>query len=244
MSAQSRSVLLQALIAGTAVAGAAVAVAGVTHADLSHPAVLASLVALAFGAELFAVGLFGNSHVSVSGGAIMACGALFGLFGVALAAVAVAIAGQIRTQRPALKTTFNAATFAIAGAAYVATFRALGGDAVALSFPHILVPALVAGVANMAVNSALVTGAIALDRAESPLDVWRRNFLWLVPQYVVLGAAAAGMAVAAAQFGPWALLLFALPAASLAESLRVRAQAMGRISALALEPLPGQRTAA
>ncbi len=244
MSATTRSVPLRALIAATAVAGAAVAVAGGAHADLSHPAVLASLVALAFGAELFAVGIFRDSHVSASGAALMAAGALFGLFGVAMAAAAIAVAGHLRTQRPAVKTVFNAATFAIAGAAYVATFRALEGGGAALSFPHLLLPALVAGVVNMAVNSALVTGAIALDRGESPAGVWERNFLWLVPQYVVLGAVAAGMAMAAAQWGPWALLLFALPAASLAESLRVRAQATAVLSALEAGNLPARPKAA
>ncbi len=87
-------------------------------------------------------------------------------------------------------------------------------------------PAVVAGLANMAVNSLFVACAISLDQHRSLANVWRGNYLWLVPQYAVLGAVAVGVALALTHFGTWSLALFALPLVSLSEALHTRTDAM------------------
>lgn len=223
---RSTSALLKLFIGCTGLAGVALAVVGLLHGSSQNVVMLAVLVAAAAGAELFAVELFVDSHVSVSGAVLMAAGAIFGTWGVALTAPAIVIAGAVRTRPDMRKNVFNFGALMLAGFAYVAAFRGMDGSVGDRSFSAIVLPAVVAGMANMAVNSALVSGAIALDRQEPIVGVWRGNFLWLVPQYAVLGAVAIGVALGLADFGTWSIALFALPLVSLSEALHTRAEAM------------------
>lgn len=222
----TRSALLKLFIVCVGAAGAALTVVGVAGAGTRDALMLAALVAAAAGAELFAVELFVDSHVSASGAALMAAGAIFGGWGVALTAPAIVIAGAARTPPPLEKSAFNFGALNIAGFAYVGAFRVLGGDIRTGAFSAALAPAIGAGLVNMAANSALVSGAIALDQRRSVLRVWRGNYLWLVPQYAVLATVAIGVALALLQFGTWSLVLFALPLVSLSEALHTRADAM------------------
>jgi hypothetical protein len=218
--------LLRAFIFATALAGITLTAWGLTDATSHNAIMLAALVVAAAGAELFAVELFVDSHVSVSGAALMAAGAIFGMWGVALTVMPIIVAGHIRCHSQVSKSAFNFGALTIAGAAYVATFRQLGGNVGTTSLSDVAMPAIVAGLANMAVNSLFVAGAISLDQHRSLAGVWRGNFLWLVPQYAVLGAVAIGVALALMQFGTWSLALFALPLVSLSEALHTRADAM------------------
>lgn len=244
MSDTRNRTLLNMMIAVTGLAGAALVAAGMARAGTNHVPILAALIAIAFGSEVFAVALFADSHVSVSGAAVMAAGAVFGIFGVACTAPAVALAGHLRTRRDLAKSVFNFGAYAIAGAAYVAVFGALAGDLAHDGFPSVLGPALAAGLANMAVNSTLVATAIALSGNRSIAEVWKQNYLWLVPEYAVLACVGIGMAVAAIDLGVWSLAVFALPAASLTEALRTRADAMRSLRGGRAETPPAHRAAA
>ena len=220
------SALLSAFIVGTALAGLVLTAVGVADASAHREFMLAVLVVAAAGAELFAVELFVDSHVSVSGAVLMAAGAIFGLWGVAATALPIVVAGHVRSHAQVSKSAFNFGALTIAGAAYVATFRQLNGNVGATSLSDVAMPAIVAGLANMAVNSALVAGAISLDQHRSLAGVWRGNFLWLVPQYAALAAVAVGVALLLTHVGTWSLALFALPLVSLSEALHTRAEAM------------------
>lgn len=228
--------LLKLYVALVAIAGAGLLIAGITQATSQDAIVLGALVLACAGAEVFAVKLFAESHVSVSGAAMMAAGAIFGLWGIVFTAPVITIAGQARDRYAISKSFFNFGSLTLAGAAYVAVFRqfdtSLGGS----GFSNILLPAVVAGMANMAVNSTLVAGAISLDEGSSIIRVWRGNFLWLVPQYAVLGLVGIGLALALISFGVWSLFLFALPLVSLSEALHTRAEAM-RMRNRALETI-------
>ncbi len=221
-----RSNSLKLLVGTTALAGACVTVAGLTQLSTHNAIMLAALVIAAAGAEFFAVELFVDSHVSVSGAALMAAGAIFGLPGVVLCGPAIALAGHLRDRPEPYKTVFNFGALAAAGAIYVLVFRLLDGHAATTDYRMLMVPAIVAALANMAVNSALVAIAISLESDESALSVWRSNFLWLAPQYGVMGAVAIGAALAMVNFGTWSLAVFALPVVSLSEALHTRAEAM------------------
>ena len=220
------STLLSAFVVSTALAGLALTGWGVTHASSHQAFMLAALVIAAVGAEWFAVELFADSHVSVSGAALMAAGAIFGMWGVAATALPIVVAGHVRCHSQLQKSAFNFGALTIAGAVYVATFRALDGNAGATSLSDVAMPAIVAGMANMAVNSVFVAGAISLDEHRSLAGVWRGNFLWLVPQYAALGAVAIGVALLLTHIGTWSLALFAVPLVSLSEALHTRAEAM------------------
>lgn len=228
--------LLKLYVALVAMAGAGLLIAGVTQATSQDAIVLGALVLACAGAELFAVKLFAESHVSVSGAAMMAAGAIFGLWGFFTAPV-ITIAGQARDRYALNKSLFNFGALTLAGgAAYVAVFRQFESSIGDAGFSDILLPAVVAGMANMAVNSTLVAGAISLDEGSSIIRVWRGNFLWLVPQYAALGLVGIGLALALMSFGVWSLFLFALPLVSLSEALHTRAEAM-RMRNRALETI-------
>jgi hypothetical protein len=218
--------LLKVYVLTTGLAGVALTAWGLTDATSHHWLMLAALIVAAAGAEWFAVELFVDSHVSVSGAVLMAAGAIFGIWGVTATVLPIIVAGHIRCHSHISKSAFNFGALSIAGAAYVATFRQLDGDVAATSMSAVALPALIAGLANMAVNSLFVAGAISLDQHRSLAGVWRGNFLWLVPQYAVLGAVAIGVALMLMHFGTWSIALFALPLVSLSEALHTRAEAM------------------
>jgi hypothetical protein len=221
-----RSQSLRLFIGATGAAGVALTIAGLLQADMHDAVMLAALVVAVGAAELFAVELFVDSHVSVSGAALMAAGAIFGLTGVVLCAPVFALAGHVRNRPEPYKTVFNYGAFTIAGAVYVLVFRRLGGHVVTTDYQALMLPAVAAALANMAVSSGLVTAAISLDSQKSFGSVWRVDFLWLVPQYAVMGAVSIGVVLALVQFGTWSLAVFALPLGSLSEALHARAEAM------------------
>ena len=68
------SALLSAFIVSTALTGLVLTAWGVSDASAHQALMLAMLVVAAAGAELFAVELFVDSHVSVSGAVLMAAG--------------------------------------------------------------------------------------------------------------------------------------------------------------------------
>ena len=186
------SALLSAFIVSTALTGLVLTAWGVSDASAHQALMLAMLVVAAAGAELFAVELFVDSHVSVSGAVLMAAGAIFGMWGVAATALPIVVAGHMRSHSQLPKSAFNFGALTIAGAVYVGTFRQLNGNVGATSLSDVAAPAIVSGLANMAVNSVFVAGAISLDQHRSLAGVWRGNFLWLVPQYAALAAVAIG----------------------------------------------------
>ncbi|HZP58223.1 MAG TPA: hypothetical protein VFC53_11840 [Dehalococcoidia bacterium] len=235
--------LLRACIALVAAGGAVVGAAAIAGGAPDDWRVFAVLVCAAFGAELFAVSLFIDSHVSVSAAALMASGAVFGVGGTTACAAAVTVAGAARGDRDAAKALFNFGALALAGAAFVGVFDALDGSVASASVGRALVPGLIAGLANMAVNSALVAIAVGIDRSRAVRTVWMSNYLWLVPQYAVIAVAGLAVALAVSHFGAWSIALFALPAVSVSEALHTRAEAMRRVRQRAFEVAAAHRRA-
>ncbi len=95
--------LLVAYVIATAIAGVALTAWGVTDATSHDALMLIALVIAACGAELFAVELFVDSHVSVSGAVLMAAGAIFGMWGVAATALPIIVAGHVRCRLAAVQ---------------------------------------------------------------------------------------------------------------------------------------------
>ena len=57
----------------------------------------------------------------------------------------------------------------------------------------------------------VIAAAVALDVHVAPMRVWVRNFRWLYPHYVILGALGLGLAVAIVQLGALGGALFMAP---------------------------------
>ena len=207
---------LAILVATVGATGAAVLAFGASRYTADHLAVLLTLVVLGALAERYAVGLF-DSHVSVGVIAVLAAGMLAGLWGVALVAPPIVLAGQLGDDAAWYKRMYNVATYLLAGAAFAGCFHAFGPEPAA--WPSVLLPALLGTLANFAVNSGLVAMAIAVDLDEPLLAAWRRRYLWLLPQYMVVGLVATAAAAAYQVLGLWGLAVFAAPAAGIRAAL-------------------------
>lgn len=199
------------LVAAVAAAGAAVLAAGALQWQNEDLFLLGTLAALTVAAERADVSLFGNARVSVSVVAILAAGTISGLPGIVVVVPVVALADYVGRHKPLYKAVYNAGVLLLAGAAYVGVFEATSMAADTREWPFLLLPALVGAFVNFAVNSGLVAEAIALDTQREPISVWNEKFRWLLPHYLVLGAAAVALATAYDLAGLWGVAVFAVP---------------------------------
>lgn len=201
-------------IAVVAAAGLAVLGLGAAQYTSDRLGVLLTLIVLGALAERFAIGLFDN-RVSVGVVTVLVAAVLSGLWGVALVAPAIVIAGEVATDSPWYKRVYNVATYLLAGAAFAGCFQAFGQQGTPDDWPEVLLPALLGASANFAINSALVATAVAWTDGEPIVDVWRRRYQWLLPQYLVVGLAAMAAASAYQVLGLWGLAVFAAPVAGI-----------------------------
>jgi hypothetical protein len=220
---------LTALIAVAAAGGLAVLAAAATRATTDGIDLLLALLVLGALAERYATRIF-KSDVSVGVVAVLAAGAASGLWGAVLVAAPIVLLGQVGTESAWYKRIYNASVYLLAAAAFAAVFEAFDQRATPADWPDVLLPASLAALANFAVNSVLIAGALALSERERLLERWRDNYLWLAPQYLIAGLVATAAASAYAVLGLWGLAVFAAPAFGIRLAL-----SLGARSARALE---------
>ena len=201
---------LVTLMALVLIAGLGVLAAGLSQYTSSDLDGLLALLVLGALAERYAIGLF-NSDVSVGVVAVLIAAIIGGLWGVALVAPVIVLAGQIGTETEWYKRCYNAGVYLLAGAAFAMWFNVFGDNAAPEAWPEVLAPALLGAISNFAVNSFLIAGAISLGEEEPFLPTWKENYLWLVPQYTIIGLAAMAAASAYAVLDIWGLAVFAAP---------------------------------
>ena len=81
----------------------------------------------------------------------------------------------------------------------------VAGDGGVAIWPLVLGPAVLAGGVNFMVNSSLVAAAVTLEGRSRLPEVWRENFMWLTPHYLVLSFLGLAMASAHSAMGFWGL---------------------------------------
>ncbi len=202
-------VLLAALIAAVSLAGLAVVVRGVLDFSSSTDwAFLAVLTVLAVAAERADFSMYGSSRVSLAFVPIFAATIACGLAGLAIIVPCAMIASS--WGRPLHKTLFNLGALMLSGSAAVLVLSRFNVDYVA-DWPQVLLPVGLAGSANFLANTVLVACAITLSGRAALREVWKENFLWLLPHYVIL--ALLGLAIVAAHgaIGLWGVAVFLAP---------------------------------
>ncbi|HSP54440.1 MAG TPA: HD-GYP domain-containing protein, partial [Dehalococcoidia bacterium] len=204
-----RRAVLGVLVAVVTVGGTGLAVYGGVNQGQVHWDAILILAVLAVLAEAFDLSLYGDSRVSLAFVPIFGSAVLSGLSGLAVVVPAAVVASSLG--RPAYKTAFNFGALMVAGGASVAVLRAFGEDAGPGDWPAIIGPAAVAAVVNFMANSLLVAAAISLETRLRAADVWRENFMWLTPHYVVLGFIGLAMAASYEALGFWGLFVFLAP---------------------------------
>ena len=210
--------------------GGVVLTAGILSWSNEDVVLLLALVALVVVSEAFCFTPFPGSRVSVSMALILAAGMLSGLPGVAVVAPSVALASYAIHRKPFIKVLFNLGTLVLAGASYVGVLEVFSSTYNPQDWAAMLGPVVLGALAAFAVNSVLVSLAIALDTRATPFSVWSTSFRWVLPHYVMLAMLALLIATAYDRWQLWGLALLMGP---LAMAWLIMKQYTDRITAAA-----------
>lgn len=217
---------LRAYVAVVAAAGAgAAALAAALGHGSNDLGLIAGLLLAGALSERWKVGLFGDAHVSLSAAVLMAAGLAGGPRDVAIVAPLLAVAVNLGGTVPLYKTVFNAATYVLASLAFLATVNLFVPRPDAGDWLGIVVPATAGVGVYFAVNAGLVAVAVVIASGERLIDVVHGRFVWLLPNYLPIGAIAAAFMLGYDAIGAWAILVFAAPAAGVQVALALFAAA-------------------
>jgi signal transduction histidine kinase len=195
---------------GTAVLAAAIVVAVAPRIPELRLDRLALFLVLVAAARLASLEMFDGSSYSVSTVPTLAAGMLLGVAGAVIVAPVSALVRGITRRSPWYKVLFNASLYVIAAAASTSVFDLMRLPVAPASLPLLLPGALAAGGAYF-LHTLLVAGAIGTERRTPPLPLWREEFQWLWPHYLVMGAMALLLALAYDAFGLVGVLTFVAP---------------------------------
>jgi diguanylate cyclase (GGDEF)-like protein/putative nucleotidyltransferase with HDIG domain len=188
--------------------GVAAGVLGILFGSSTDIIGLLAVIALVGVGEALALELDDGS-ISVSAVGVLAGAALFGpRAGLALALTTAVV--QWSALRPAIHhVLFNIGALSLSSLTAAAVFS-LGSPG---SFGELVTvgAGLAAGAAYFAVNTGLVSLALAFEGRERWWRVWHERFLWLAPHYVVYGFIGGVIAIAYHAAGLYALAVFAVP---------------------------------
>jgi PAS domain S-box-containing protein len=183
-----------------------------------HPAMFVVLLISSCVTSAWKVNLPGSlssgSTLSVSYAADLAALLLLGPEQAMIVAIAGALTQctfKVKQPYPLYRTIFSLAAEAITIAATGGAYASLGGVTGVLYSAAL--PKAIAGtiVTYFVVNTALVAGAIASSTRRPPWKVWRDDFLWSGPSFMVAGAAGALAAVIIEQGDRWSAVLMLAP---------------------------------
>jgi diguanylate cyclase (GGDEF)-like protein/putative nucleotidyltransferase with HDIG domain len=200
---------LAALVGLVAIAGIAAGFAGLLFGTTSDVIGLIAIVVLVGGGQALSLELEAGS-ISVSAVGALAGAALFGPRAALPLAVAIVAVEWSARRDDWYYALFNIGALSLASLAAAAVFSVGWVDSRAGE----LVTAgagLVAGGAYFAVNTALISLAMALEGHDRWRSVWKERFSWLLPHYVAFGAVGSAIALAYGAIGLYGLAVFVLP---------------------------------
>lgn len=209
LPAQPLNLPLALLVGVTLAAGLALAALGALRADVEAWQAVAVFALLAVLAEKSDLSVYGDSRVSLAFVPIFASLILAGMTGLAIVVSLAMLASA--AGRPHYKTAFNFGALMVAGGASAAIFAAFSTGVHTRDWPALMGLSLFAGGVNFAVNSLLVALAIALSSRMTFVNVWKENFLWLWPHYLVLALLALAIVAAYELMGLWGIAVFLAP---------------------------------
>src|SRR5919109_24675 len=150
-----------------------------------------------------------DGSISVRAVGALAGAALFGPRAALALAITTCVVDWSAKRYPLHRTLFNIGALSLASLAASAVF-ALGFDG-SLGELVTVGAGLAAGAAYFAVNTGLLSFALAMEGHERWWRAWHERFLWLLPHWVVYGFVGGVMAIAYHAAGPYALAVFAVP---------------------------------
>jgi HD domain/MASE9 len=181
-----------------------------TFAD--QPLRVATLLALTMALQLFSVQVYGRGSVSVSAIGILATAFVFDTGTTMAIAVLAAFVQSARRQAELYKWAFDAANFALPGAAASLIFEVLEGWR--------LLAALIAGVVFAVINNGVLCLAMSFAEQTPISKIWFERFHWARFHFVLFGPVALAATIAYEQIGVAGLVAFTLPPALMILSVR------------------------
>src|SRR5437588_377215 len=116
-----------------------------------------------------------------------------------------------RRRRRPRRTIFSVAVAAVTMQAVSIVYEMVNGTPAPASAAELTKPLVAVIATYFAINTALVALAIALAMRRSVWTVWRDNFLWSAPSFMVAGGAGALAAVVIARGDYWVAPLILAP---------------------------------
>jgi putative nucleotidyltransferase with HDIG domain len=183
--------------------------------------------------ELTSIHLFANSRSTVSMSSIIAIASIVaigpsaGVFTYLASGLTTAVTTSLQaikspSNRASLlqRTSFNAAMWSISAAVAGAVYILTGGKLV-VGVEIMVVPLVLAAVAEWVVNVAIVIVVISLQTGQGPREIWIRDIRWQAPVSIAAGIIGGGfLAVAYSMFGMFGLMIVLLPVLSTSYSFR------------------------
>jgi diguanylate cyclase (GGDEF)-like protein/putative nucleotidyltransferase with HDIG domain len=205
-SMPARLTLLVAVIGTTGIAIGAFAAFTGRAVDV---AALLAIVALVGAAQALSIEVEGTGTISVTAVGALAGAAIVGPRAALITAVTIALVDWTARRSVLHQLLFNVGvlTLATLAASHVFSFHFAGRAEVPLA----IATGTIAGLVYYALNTGLLSLAIALEGRENVWAVWRERFGWLLPHYLVYGFVAGVIYVAYRPIGIWSLFVFALP---------------------------------
>lgn len=166
----------------------------------------------------------GTAHGTISFIVYMGAALVFGpAWGAVITAVSLAGA-QLIMRKPPIKTAFNVAQHVLAILIGSFLYIAIGGTIPPHSLTDALLPFVGLALGFFAVNSAAVSGVIALSEGRRFMDVWVRNTWSLVAYHLVASALAIGIAWLYLRVGVLGIAIVVVPILFLRHTILVNVQ--------------------
>ena len=202
------SVRLGVLVGLVSVLGVAAGVLGIFFGTSTDVIGLLAVIALVGVGEALALELDDGS-ISVSAVGVLAGAALFGPRAALALAFAIAVVQWSAKRGQIHHVVFNIGALSLSSLAAAAIFAAgFDGQVGRL----VTVGAgILAGLAYFAVNTSLLSLALAFEGRERWWQTWRERFFWLAPHYLVYGFIGGVIAIGYDSAGLYALAVFAVP---------------------------------
>ncbi|HEV8601891.1 MAG TPA: diguanylate cyclase [Gaiellaceae bacterium] len=170
---------------------------------------LVALVVLVGLGQALAIEVDDGGSISVSAVGSLAGAALFGPRAALVLAATTAIVEWSARRSEIHRVLFNVGALSLASLAAAGVFAA-GFDGTIGDFVT-AAAGLAAGLAYFAVNTGLLSVAIAMEGHERVWRAWQERFAWLAPHWIVYGFVGGVMAIAYHAAGIYALAVFAVP---------------------------------
>ena len=206
LSLSRRLALLVGLVAFVGIGAGALGLLLGSSQDIF--ALIALAVLVGFGQAL-AIEVDDGGSISVSAVGSLAGAALFGPRAALVLAATTAIVEWSARRSEIHRVLFNIGALSLSSLAAAAVFTA-GFEGTAGEFVT-AAAGLAAGLAYFAVNTGLLSVAIAMEGHERVWRVWQERFAWLAPHWIVYGFVGGVMAIAYHAAGLYALAVFAVP---------------------------------